>query len=149
MHYFCSRVLILSDVNISSTVRKLNSLASLPAGCLGHCTAHVVLKYFLSSLCPFTGLWAPETWAWLQPEELTLLLIQLRRHQANLAGVHSPSDAFAQLQNHQHNGLLGPNMQVRGPCTSLNVPYSSLQPLPVHCGLLSPSHSHTLPSCHS
>ncbi|XP_029000086.1 pleckstrin homology domain-containing family A member 7 isoform X5 [Betta splendens] len=45
------------------------------------------------------------------PEELTLLLIQLRRHQANLAGVRSPSDAFAQLQNHQHNGLLGPNMQ--------------------------------------
>ncbi|XP_076585044.1 pleckstrin homology domain-containing family A member 7 isoform X3 [Chaetodon auriga] len=45
------------------------------------------------------------------PEELTLLLIQLRRHQAKMAGVHSPSDAFAHLQHHQHNGLLGPSMQ--------------------------------------
>uniref|UniRef100_A0A3Q1F6Y8 Pleckstrin homology domain-containing family A member 7 n=1 Tax=Acanthochromis polyacanthus TaxID=80966 RepID=A0A3Q1F6Y8_9TELE len=45
------------------------------------------------------------------PEELTLLLIQLRRHQAKMAGVHSPSSAFAHLQNHQHNGLLGPSMQ--------------------------------------
>ncbi|KAK5874023.1 hypothetical protein PBY51_019009 [Eleginops maclovinus] len=44
------------------------------------------------------------------PEELTLLLIQLRRHQAKMAGVHSPSDAFAHLQHH-HNGLLGPSMQ--------------------------------------
>ncbi|XP_050929722.1 pleckstrin homology domain-containing family A member 7 isoform X1 [Lates calcarifer] len=48
------------------------------------------------------------------PEELTLLLIQLRRHQAKMAGVHSPSDAFAHLQHHQHNGLLGPSMQVTG-----------------------------------
>uniref|UniRef100_A0A3Q1EH29 Pleckstrin homology domain-containing family A member 7 n=1 Tax=Acanthochromis polyacanthus TaxID=80966 RepID=A0A3Q1EH29_9TELE len=47
------------------------------------------------------------------PEELTLLLIQLRRHQAKMAGVHSPSSAFAHLQNHQHNGLLGPSMQVK------------------------------------
>ncbi|XP_015231498.1 PREDICTED: pleckstrin homology domain-containing family A member 7 isoform X1 [Cyprinodon variegatus] len=45
------------------------------------------------------------------PEELTLLLIQLRRHQAKLAGVHSPSNAFAHLQHHQHNGLLGPSLQ--------------------------------------
>ncbi|XP_051235329.1 pleckstrin homology domain-containing family A member 7 isoform X20 [Dicentrarchus labrax] len=45
------------------------------------------------------------------PEELTLLLIQLRRHQAKMAGVHSPGDAFAHLQHHQHNGLLGPSMQ--------------------------------------
>ncbi|XP_045888642.1 pleckstrin homology domain-containing family A member 7 isoform X5 [Micropterus dolomieu] len=45
------------------------------------------------------------------PEELTLLLIQLRRHQAKMAGVHSPSDAFAHLQHYQHNGLLGPSMQ--------------------------------------
>ncbi|KAM4630473.1 pleckstrin homology domain-containing family A member 7 [Polymixia lowei] len=45
------------------------------------------------------------------PEELTLLLIQLRRHQAKMAGVHSPGDAFAHLQNHQHNGLLGPSLQ--------------------------------------
>ncbi|MEQ2190710.1 hypothetical protein XENOCAPTIV_006806 [Xenoophorus captivus] len=45
------------------------------------------------------------------PEELTLLLIQLRRHQAKMAGVHSPSSAFAHLQHHQHNGLLGPGMQ--------------------------------------
>ncbi|XP_058486296.1 pleckstrin homology domain-containing family A member 7 isoform X7 [Solea solea] len=45
------------------------------------------------------------------PEELTLLLIQLRRHQAKMAGVHSPSYAFAHLQHHQHNGLLGPSMQ--------------------------------------
>ncbi|XP_065808981.1 pleckstrin homology domain-containing family A member 7 isoform X8 [Labrus bergylta] len=45
------------------------------------------------------------------PEELTLLLIQLRRHQAKMAGVHSPSDAFAHLQRHQHNGILGPVMQ--------------------------------------
>ncbi|KAL3065521.1 hypothetical protein OYC64_015650 [Pagothenia borchgrevinki] len=44
------------------------------------------------------------------PEELTLLLIQLRRHQAKMASVHSPSDAFAHLQHH-HNGLLGPSMQ--------------------------------------
>ncbi|XP_037835957.1 pleckstrin homology domain-containing family A member 7 isoform X5 [Kryptolebias marmoratus] len=45
------------------------------------------------------------------PEELTLLLIQLRRHQAKMAGVHSPSNAFTHLQHHQHNGLLGPSMQ--------------------------------------
>ncbi|XP_056220142.1 pleckstrin homology domain-containing family A member 7 isoform X8 [Seriola aureovittata] len=45
------------------------------------------------------------------PEELTLLLIQLRRHQAKMAGVHSPSYAFAHLQHHQHNGLLGSGMQ--------------------------------------
>ncbi|XP_067352477.1 pleckstrin homology domain-containing family A member 7 isoform X6 [Channa argus] len=45
------------------------------------------------------------------PEELTLLLIQLRRHQAKMAGVHNPNDAFAHLQHHQHNGLLGPSMQ--------------------------------------
>ncbi|XP_040891476.1 pleckstrin homology domain-containing family A member 7 [Toxotes jaculatrix] len=45
------------------------------------------------------------------PEELTLLLIQLRRHQAKMAGVHSPNYAFAHLQHHQHNGLLGPSMQ--------------------------------------
>ncbi|XP_069380641.1 pleckstrin homology domain-containing family A member 7 isoform X9 [Paralichthys olivaceus] len=45
------------------------------------------------------------------PEELTLLLIQLRRHQAKMAGVHSPNYAFAHLQHHQHNGLLGPGMQ--------------------------------------
>ncbi|XP_059206788.1 pleckstrin homology domain-containing family A member 7 isoform X4 [Centropristis striata] len=45
------------------------------------------------------------------PEELTLLLIQLRRHQAKMAGVNTPSDAFAHLQHHQHNGLLGPSMQ--------------------------------------
>ncbi|XP_041845593.1 pleckstrin homology domain-containing family A member 7 isoform X6 [Melanotaenia boesemani] len=45
------------------------------------------------------------------PEELTLLLIQLRRHQAKMAGVQSPSNAFAHLQHHQHNGLLGPSMQ--------------------------------------
>ncbi|XP_028289998.1 pleckstrin homology domain-containing family A member 7 isoform X3 [Gouania willdenowi] len=43
------------------------------------------------------------------PEELTLLLIQLRRHQAKIAGVHSPSSAFTHLQQqHQHHyGLLG------------------------------------------
>ncbi|XP_029950285.1 pleckstrin homology domain-containing family A member 7 [Salarias fasciatus] len=45
------------------------------------------------------------------PEELTLLLIQLRRHQAKMASVHSPGSAFAHLQHHQHNGLLGPSMQ--------------------------------------
>ncbi|PWA18848.1 hypothetical protein CCH79_00005086 [Gambusia affinis] len=45
------------------------------------------------------------------PEELTLLLIQLRRHQAKMAGVHSPCSAFAHLQHHQHNGLLGPSLQ--------------------------------------
>ncbi|MEQ2289394.1 hypothetical protein AMECASPLE_032473, partial [Ameca splendens] len=28
-----------------------------------------------------------------------------------MAGVHSPSSAFAHLQHHQHNGLLGPGMQ--------------------------------------
>ncbi|XP_077084507.1 pleckstrin homology domain-containing family A member 7 isoform X26 [Siphateles boraxobius] len=39
------------------------------------------------------------------PEELTLLLIQLRRHQAKMASVHS--DTFTHLQN-QHNGLSGP-----------------------------------------
>ncbi|XP_072517114.1 pleckstrin homology domain-containing family A member 7 isoform X3 [Salminus brasiliensis] len=42
------------------------------------------------------------------PEELTLLLIQLRRHQAKMASVRS--DAFAHLQN-QHNGLSGPSLQ--------------------------------------
>ncbi|XP_072236740.1 pleckstrin homology domain-containing family A member 7 isoform X1 [Leuresthes tenuis] len=45
------------------------------------------------------------------PEELTLLLIQLRRHQAKMAGVQSSSNAFAHLQHHQHNGLFGPSMQ--------------------------------------
>ncbi|XP_037306113.2 pleckstrin homology domain-containing family A member 7 isoform X2 [Pungitius pungitius] len=45
------------------------------------------------------------------PEELTLLLIQLRRHQAKMVGVHSPCDAFVHLQRHQHSGLLGPSMQ--------------------------------------
>ncbi|CAL9701624.1 unnamed protein product [Knipowitschia caucasica] len=45
------------------------------------------------------------------PEELTLLLIQLRRHQAQLASVHSPSEAFARLQHHQHNSLLGTTLQ--------------------------------------
>ncbi|XP_055057384.2 pleckstrin homology domain-containing family A member 7 isoform X4 [Misgurnus anguillicaudatus] len=42
------------------------------------------------------------------PEELTLLLIQLRRHRAKMAGVRS--DAFTHLQN-QHNGLSGPSLQ--------------------------------------
>ncbi|XP_034047147.1 pleckstrin homology domain-containing family A member 7 isoform X3 [Thalassophryne amazonica] len=45
------------------------------------------------------------------PEELTLLLIQLRRHQAKIAGVHNPSDAFTHLQHHQYSGLLGPSVQ--------------------------------------
>ncbi|XP_037548652.1 pleckstrin homology domain-containing family A member 7 [Nematolebias whitei] len=45
------------------------------------------------------------------PEELTLLLIQLRRHQAKMAGVHSPISAFAHLQQHQHSSLLGPSLQ--------------------------------------
>ncbi|KAG5270702.1 hypothetical protein AALO_G00195560 [Alosa alosa] len=43
---------------------------------------------------------------WTQPEELTLLLIQLRRHQAKMAGVRS--DTLAHLHHHhhqQHNGL--------------------------------------------
>ncbi|XP_067299023.1 pleckstrin homology domain-containing family A member 7 isoform X3 [Pseudorasbora parva] len=42
------------------------------------------------------------------PEELTLLLIQLRRHRAKMASVHS--DTFTHLQN-QHNGLSGPSLQ--------------------------------------
>nr|XP_021333489.1 pleckstrin homology domain-containing family A member 7 isoform X4 [Danio rerio] len=42
------------------------------------------------------------------PEELTLLLIQLRRHRAKLASVRS--DTFTHLQN-QHNGLSGPGLQ--------------------------------------
>ncbi|XP_077419482.1 pleckstrin homology domain-containing family A member 7 isoform X3 [Vanacampus margaritifer] len=50
------------------------------------------------------------------PEELTLLLIQLRRHQAKMAGVQSPAagggGAFAHLRHQQHNGLLGPAIQV-------------------------------------
>ncbi|XP_077443590.1 pleckstrin homology domain-containing family A member 7 isoform X4 [Stigmatopora argus] len=51
------------------------------------------------------------------PEELTLLLIQLRRHQAKMAGGQSPASAiaggaFAHLQRQQHNGLIGPRMQV-------------------------------------
>lgn len=75
----------------------------------------MVLKYFLSFL---SG--PSKSWAWLQPEELTLLLIQLRRHQAKLAGVPTPSDAFTHLQHRQNNDLLGPSMQVRGPRTSLN-----------------------------
>ncbi|XP_055755722.1 pleckstrin homology domain-containing family A member 7-like isoform X4 [Salvelinus fontinalis] len=40
------------------------------------------------------------------PEELTLLLIQLRSHQAKMAGVHG--DALHHLH---HNGLLGPSLQ--------------------------------------
>ncbi|XP_026122810.1 pleckstrin homology domain-containing family A member 7 isoform X2 [Carassius auratus] len=42
------------------------------------------------------------------PEELTLLLIQLRRHRAKMASVRS--DTFTHLQ-HQHNGLSGPSLQ--------------------------------------
>ncbi|XP_061739553.1 pleckstrin homology domain-containing family A member 7 [Nerophis ophidion] len=53
------------------------------------------------------------------PEELTLLLIQLRRHQAKMAGVQSPSDVFAHLQHQQHNGLLGPSMQADDTCMQL------------------------------
>ncbi|XP_059926558.1 pleckstrin homology domain-containing family A member 7 isoform X7 [Gadus macrocephalus] len=45
------------------------------------------------------------------PEELTLLLIQLRRHQAKMAGVLSPADDFAPLPPLQQNGLLGPSLQ--------------------------------------
>ncbi|XP_077569544.1 pleckstrin homology domain-containing family A member 7 isoform X3 [Stigmatopora nigra] len=53
------------------------------------------------------------------PEELTLLLIQLRRHQAKMAGGQSPAivgagGAFAHLQRQQHNGLIGPRVQVTG-----------------------------------
>ncbi|XP_061669748.1 pleckstrin homology domain-containing family A member 7 isoform X4 [Syngnathoides biaculeatus] len=51
------------------------------------------------------------------PEELTLLLVQLRRHQAKMAGVQSPA-AFAHLQQQQqqqqrrrHDGQLGPDVQ--------------------------------------
>ncbi|XP_052339514.1 pleckstrin homology domain-containing family A member 7-like isoform X4 [Oncorhynchus keta] len=40
------------------------------------------------------------------PEELTLLLIQLRSHQAKMAGVHG--DALHHLH---HNGFLGPSLQ--------------------------------------
>lgn len=68
----------------------------------------------------------PKTRARRQPEELTLLLIQLRRHQAKMAGVQSSSDAFTQLQQLQHNDLLGPSMQVRG--SSPNLFYNPLQP---------------------
>lgn len=82
------------------------------------------------SLIPSSGFslafWPPELWVWLQPEELTLLLIQLRRHQAKMASVHSPSYAFAHLQHHQHNGLLGPSMQVRGS-------YTGPLPSSAHC----------------
>lgn len=56
-----------------------------------------------------------------------------------MAGVHSPSDAFAHLQHHQHNGLLGPSMQVRGPPYIPNLLYCTLQPLPVYCGPSSPA----------
>lgn len=107
----------------------------------------MVLKYFLSFL---SG--PSKTRVWLQPEELTLLLIQLRRHQAKMAGVQSPSDAFTHLQHHQHNDLLGPSMQVRGPRTSLTSSTTHcnpcqcivVQPIPYHtslsfmrlCGLL-------------
>lgn len=68
----------------------------------------------------------PKTRARRQPEELTLLLIQLRRHQAKMAGVQSSSDAFTQLQQLQHNDLLGPSMQVRG--STPNLFYNPLQP---------------------
>ncbi|KAL1007373.1 hypothetical protein UPYG_G00085850 [Umbra pygmaea] len=40
------------------------------------------------------------------PEELTLLLIQLRRHQAQMAGVHCNT-----LHHLQHSALLGPSLQ--------------------------------------
>lgn len=86
----------------------------------------MVLKHFLSFL---SG--PSKTRAWLQPEELTLLLIQLRRHQAKMAGVPSPSDAFTHLQHHQNNDLLGPSMQVRGPRTSLT--FSTTHCNPCQC----------------
>lgn len=103
-------------------------LASLPLGSHSYFSSATVLF----SLIPLCFHWPPHTRATLQPEELTLLLIQLRRHQAKMAGAHSPSNAFAHLQHHQHNGLLGPSMQVRDPHTSPNA--APLHPVPVHCG---------------
>ncbi|XP_046897273.1 pleckstrin homology domain-containing family A member 7 isoform X7 [Hypomesus transpacificus] len=44
------------------------------------------------------------------PEELTLLLIQLRRHQAKMAA-DVPSDSLARLQHHQYSSLLGHSLQ--------------------------------------
>lgn len=89
--------------------------------------------------------------AWLQPEELTLLLVQLRRHQAKMAGVQSPSDAFTHLQHHQHNDLLGPSMQVRGRSTSVTSSTTHCNPS-CQCIVAPhplPSQSHTILPCHS
>lgn len=67
-----------------------------------------------------------------------------------MAGVHSPSDAFAHLQHHQHNGLLGPSMQVREPHSSLM--RHSASPASASCSPppppFLPSHSYTLSPCH-
>lgn len=66
-----------------------------------------------------------------------------------MAGVHSPSDAFAHLQHHQHNGLLGPSMQVRGPCTSLTFSTAHFNPCQCIVVPLSPANPiHYFPVIH-
>lgn len=70
----------------------------------------------------------------LQPEELTLLLIQLRSHQAKMAGVHG--DALHHLH---HNGLLGPSLQVRPPRILPPAAALPCSPTPVIRGSPAPS----------
>lgn len=67
-----------------------------------------------------------------------------------MAGVHSPSDAFAHLQHHQHNGLLGPSMQVRGPRTSLTSSAAHCNPCQCIVVPLTPANPiHYFPVIHS
>lgn len=66
-----------------------------------------------------------------------------------MAGVHSPSDAFAHLQHYQHNGLLGPSMQVRGPRTSLTSSTAHCNPCQCIVVPLSPANPiHFFPVIH-
>ncbi|XP_026022984.1 pleckstrin homology domain-containing family A member 7 isoform X4 [Astatotilapia calliptera] len=101
------------------TVRPLDELApgdSTRSSSPGHFCAHIsqnsqIERRSVPAMGYITHTVSAPSLHGKTPEELTLLLIQLRRHQAKMAGAHSPSNAFAHLQHHQHNGLLGPSMQ--------------------------------------
>ncbi|XP_037615604.1 pleckstrin homology domain-containing family A member 7 isoform X4 [Sebastes umbrosus] len=105
--------------SIRRTVRPLDEVApgdSTRSSSPGHICAHLsqasqIERRSMPAMGYITHTVSAPSLHGKTPEELTLLLIQLRRHQAKMAGVHSPSDAFAHLQHHQHNGLLGPSMQ--------------------------------------
>lgn len=126
---------LITVTKIPGNNNKFSSQCSKCSCCFSYCKVFFVIFLLISILWKYTGrsaIWlsqlmelprwfssvfsrSSEIRAWLQPEELTLLLIQLRRHQAKMAGVNSPSDAFTHLQHQQHSSLLGPRVQVRAP----------------------------------